>query len=194
MEMQINKATIKALRLEKSWSQEKLADAAGMNLRTIQRIEKDGIASLRSCASLAIALGVEPQQLQIGAEAEARSSLRSLSRRQLNPAASILAAVLMFWGTAQMAAPVYELSVYQSSVISFVFLFFAGFILLAFFTPIASKRLYILAGCVLLAMFVSPPNLLAQLKMTLPLVLLFEFSVLLARRFRVSDDSFPDGV
>src|SRR5688572_25989759 len=99
MEMHINKDTVKKLRIEKSWSQEKLAEAARMNLRTIQRIEKDGVASLRSCGSLATALGVEPQELQIGVEAENLpgypspypSTYPSTPYHQLVPAMSILA-------------------------------------------------------------------------------------------------------
>ena len=194
MDMYINKDTIKQLRQEKSWSQEKLAEAAHMNLRTIQRIEKDGIASLRSCAALATALGVEPRELQSGVETEIPGVPRQSAYRQLVSALSILAVVLMLWGVAQLAVSHYELSAYQGAVVSFMFMFLAAFVLLAFLTPIAMKRFYIYFACAVLAMVISPPELLAQLKMTLPLVLLFEVSLFLAKRFRVADDSFPDAI
>ena len=192
MEMFINKDTVKKLRLEKSWSQEKLAEAASMNLRTLQRIEKDGVASLRSCESLAGALGVEPQELKVGIEAETLAAQPRPPAHQLVPALSLVAVVLMIWGLAQLAAPVYEFSPSQNAIISFMLLFFAGFILLAFLTPIAKKRFYISVGCVVLAIFISPPDLFIQLKMALPLVLLFEFSLLLAKRFSKSGGAFSD--
>lgn len=63
MDMKINQAFIKELRLKKSWSQEKLADKAGVSLRTIQRIESDGIASFQSRIAISEALGIEPDEL-----------------------------------------------------------------------------------------------------------------------------------
>ncbi|MES2626791.1 MAG: helix-turn-helix domain-containing protein [Pseudomonadota bacterium] len=192
MEMRINKDTIKKLRLEKSWSQEKLAEAAGMNLRTMQRIEKDGVGSLRSCASLASALGVEPQELQIGVDAETLPDYSRGTYQQLVPAMAILAVILMAWGITQPVISLYEFSTLQNSLVSFMFLFFAAFVLLAFFTSIVQKRFYILAACVLLGMLMAPPDIIAWLKMAVPLVMLFEFSVLLAKRFGVTDDSFSD--
>lgn len=53
MEMKINKELIKTQRTKRAWSQGQLADASGLSLRTIQRIEKDGVASLESAKSLA---------------------------------------------------------------------------------------------------------------------------------------------
>ncbi len=193
MEMHINKDTVKKLRIEKSWSQEKLAEAARMNLRTIQRIEKDGGASLRSCGSLANALGVEPQELQIGIELASLPDYPSKPYHQLVPAMSILAMILMVWGLAQPAVPFFGFSALQGAIVSFMLLFFAAFVLLAFFTPIVSKRFYILAACLLLTMLMTPPDPIAWLKMALPLVMLFELSVFLAKRFGAAED-FSDAV
>jgi DNA-binding XRE family transcriptional regulator len=44
-----------------SYSQEKLAEIVGVNLRTIQRIEKSGLASLQTRSALAKAFGVKPE-------------------------------------------------------------------------------------------------------------------------------------
>lgn len=44
---------IKALRLERHWSQDQLAEMSGLSIRTIQRIEKGGNAGLESLKSLA---------------------------------------------------------------------------------------------------------------------------------------------
>lgn len=63
MEMSINRELLKQLRLQKSWSQEKLAESAGISLRTIQRMEMEGTASLQSRNAIARALGVDVADL-----------------------------------------------------------------------------------------------------------------------------------
>jgi transcriptional regulator with XRE-family HTH domain len=57
--MKINTQFVIALRKKMSWSQEELATASGLNLRTIQRIETEGVASLQSRKALASAFDVE---------------------------------------------------------------------------------------------------------------------------------------
>jgi len=61
--MQINREFVVALRNRRSWSQAELAIAAGLNLRTIQRIEAEGVASLQSRKALASAFDVEIDEL-----------------------------------------------------------------------------------------------------------------------------------
>lgn len=61
--MKINRDLIIELRKAKSWSQEELALAAGVNLRTIQRIEGEGAVSLQSKKALASAFDIEISQL-----------------------------------------------------------------------------------------------------------------------------------
>jgi transcriptional regulator with XRE-family HTH domain len=63
--MRINAQLVSALRKKKSWSQEELATASGLNLRTIQRIESDGVASLQSRKALAAAFDLEVADLEI---------------------------------------------------------------------------------------------------------------------------------
>lgn len=48
--------TVRRLRLDRAWSQEELATVSGLNVRTIQRIENGGKASLETLKSLAAAL------------------------------------------------------------------------------------------------------------------------------------------
>jgi DNA-binding XRE family transcriptional regulator len=52
------------MRKEKAWSQEELAIAAGLNLRTIQRIEKEATASLQSMKALASVFAVSIRALE----------------------------------------------------------------------------------------------------------------------------------
>jgi transcriptional regulator with XRE-family HTH domain len=63
MEMKLSGTRIKELRLKLSWSQEKLAEQAGLNPRTVQRAESEGSASLRTRLQLAQALCVLPGEL-----------------------------------------------------------------------------------------------------------------------------------
>jgi transcriptional regulator with XRE-family HTH domain len=71
--MIINAQLVQALRKRKSWSQEELATAAGLNLRTIQRIESDGVASLQSRKALASAFDIEVDELDIQGKAVMRT-------------------------------------------------------------------------------------------------------------------------
>ena len=70
--MRVNAELVVALRKRKSWSQDELATAAGLNLRTIQRIESDGLASHQSRKALAAAFDVEASALDITEEQEMR--------------------------------------------------------------------------------------------------------------------------
>jgi transcriptional regulator with XRE-family HTH domain len=63
--MKINAELIKRLREEKQWSQEQLAELCGLNLRTIQRLEKSGNASLESVRALAAVFELDAKAMQI---------------------------------------------------------------------------------------------------------------------------------
>ncbi|WP_285163413.1 helix-turn-helix transcriptional regulator [Shewanella goraebulensis] len=73
--MEINHKIVKRLRSDRNWTQQHLADACDISLRTVQRIEKFGNASTESVLSLCVVFEiskkdicivpkVEPQQLQ----------------------------------------------------------------------------------------------------------------------------------
>src|SRR5688500_5243099 len=61
--MRINVDVVLRVRKQKSWSQEELAIASGLNLRTIQRIESEASASLQSKKALASALDLDVHDL-----------------------------------------------------------------------------------------------------------------------------------
>ena len=50
---------IRKLRLDKGWSQETLAEVSGLSVRTIQRLERGGNASLESLSALAAVFEVD---------------------------------------------------------------------------------------------------------------------------------------
>lgn len=62
--MKINSALVLQLRNARSWSQEELATAAGLNLRTIQRIENEASASLQSKKALASVFDIDIKALE----------------------------------------------------------------------------------------------------------------------------------
>ncbi len=66
--MKINAKIMLKLREEKAWSQEELAIASGLSLRTIQRIERNGAASLHSKKVLASAFDIDIQDLNYDEE------------------------------------------------------------------------------------------------------------------------------
>ena len=61
--MKINADLVVKLRKEKFWSQDELAIASGLNIRTIQRVEKEATASLQSKKAIASALDIGVQDL-----------------------------------------------------------------------------------------------------------------------------------
>jgi len=63
--MKINVKKIKQLRAEQGWSQEQLSELCGVNLRTIQRVESRGTASLETVRAMAAVFDLTPEQLAV---------------------------------------------------------------------------------------------------------------------------------
>ncbi|MCO7223337.1 DUF4177 domain-containing protein [Pleionea sp. CnH1-48] len=61
--MRVNAEKVVELRKQRFWSQDELALAPGLNIRTVQRIEREASASLQSKKALAAALDVDIQEL-----------------------------------------------------------------------------------------------------------------------------------
>ncbi|GAB6197539.1 hypothetical protein PAGU2595_028780 [Lysobacter xanthus] len=62
--MKLSATAVRQSRIERGWSQEQLAIASGLSLRTVQRVESEGIASLSTASSLAATFSVPLLQLQ----------------------------------------------------------------------------------------------------------------------------------
>lgn len=69
--MKINTQLVKKLRADRQWSQEQLAAACGLNLRTIQRLENTGNASLESVRALAAVFTLDANELLLQTQATA---------------------------------------------------------------------------------------------------------------------------
>ncbi len=74
MEVRVDSKLIRSERENRGWTQDHLAKVAGLSLRTIQRIENKGSASLESVTALASVLSAEVADLR------ARESVRSRER------------------------------------------------------------------------------------------------------------------
>lgn len=61
--MQLNPQLIKQLRTERGWTQQQLAEICAISLRTVQRVEMQGLGSLETCKALAAAFAVDREQL-----------------------------------------------------------------------------------------------------------------------------------
>ena len=66
--MNISRTLILALRKQRSWSQDELAVSSGLNLRTVQRIERSGVASIQSRKALAAAFNIDVSDLDFQEE------------------------------------------------------------------------------------------------------------------------------
>lgn len=86
MEHMINSDLVKTLRQQRSWTQDQLATVAGMSLRTVQRIEKEGVCSLESRQALAAAFEIDAASLQndpIAETQEAKNKQRDKHLRRV---------------------------------------------------------------------------------------------------------------
>lgn len=77
--MKVNGELVRSERQKRAWSQQHLADACGLGLRTVQRIENTGIASYESVQALAACL--ELPHARLAARAQQRRLGQAIARR-----------------------------------------------------------------------------------------------------------------
>ncbi len=78
--MKISQAVVRRLRTDRGWSQDQLATASGISLRTIQRVEAEGTASRETRVSLAATFSVPLAEL-IDESSEKKSSLTNQAQQ-----------------------------------------------------------------------------------------------------------------
>ena len=66
--MLVNAEKLKRLRIAKNWTQQQLADQSLISLRTVQRVEKHGVASHDTVAAYSAVFDVPPAEFLINAE------------------------------------------------------------------------------------------------------------------------------
>ncbi len=92
MDMKINPELIKSERRRRAWTQQHLARAAGLGIRTIQRIERTGTAAPESVKALAAVLDLSITTLQ---QEPALGELPNSLLRRVGLAASIAGLILL---------------------------------------------------------------------------------------------------
>src|SRR5687767_109073 len=102
MEVKVDSNLIRSERENRGWTQDHLARVAGLSLRTIQRIEKTGSASLESVTALASVLSVEVANLRVNQtepsrERAIRLSLELPMRLALAVVSGVLCALHFRW-------------------------------------------------------------------------------------------------
>lgn len=80
--MKINTQRLKELRAARGWSQEQLSTICSLDLRTIQRVESRGTASLETLRALATSFGVDKEEL-LAADAPVQNKVVSAVKRAL---------------------------------------------------------------------------------------------------------------
>ena len=96
MDMQLNVEKLKQQRNTRAWTQSHLAEVADISLRTIQRIEKSGIASQESAQSICAAFGITVAQLLENSDnSGSQKSLSPFKKTKYNPKFLIPAIVTM---------------------------------------------------------------------------------------------------
>lgn len=109
MDMQLNTETLRREREIRAWSQSHLAEVAGLSMRTVQRIERNGSASQESAKALASALDTQVEFLLL----PSTSKTSPFWKNYVLAAASVLACVIgvLLWMSVYLAPGVIELSV-----------------------------------------------------------------------------------
>lgn len=184
MTVRVNGPLIKALRIKYSYSQERLAEIIGVNLRTIQRIETKEVASLSTRGALAKAFSVKPEDLDSPeAPTAAATADDTLSRSPRWPLL-LLSAVLVVSGwvvldvSIRSATPIGLLTL---PAVGGTLIALIGLVVLTRLTPLRRWRTYAVLCIVVVAMIASPPAWTIRALVAISLWATFEVGILLMR-------------
>jgi uncharacterized membrane protein YhaH (DUF805 family)/DNA-binding Xre family transcriptional regulator len=78
--MKIDSNLLKKLRATHNWSQEQLSEVSGLSLRTIQRLENGGTASIESIRALAAAFDIDPSELILSEKDQPMTPLEAVEK------------------------------------------------------------------------------------------------------------------
>jgi transcriptional regulator with XRE-family HTH domain len=92
MDMQLNKEQLRRERELRAWSQSHLAEVAGLSMRTVQRVERTGSASLESAKAIAAAFDTQIEALLL---AETPTPKSSLIAQRISLLVAFLASILL---------------------------------------------------------------------------------------------------
>jgi len=116
---------IKTLRKDNGWSQELLAKASGLSLRTIQRIEKEGGGSAETQLALAATFNISPKELfHVSSSLEVNWKIKSIIQNvlALTVVIGVIIMLLFFSGNLRYFID------YASAIFLFLFMYSATII------------------------------------------------------------------
>ena len=121
MDMQIDASKVRAERERRAWSQEQLAEVAGLSLRTIQRVESSGSASFETTKAIAAVFESDIDSLRLPAALPVvvpPSASKVLPRwRYLGLAASVVVALgVLLMGDARAGEVMLDVVLRRNSV------------------------------------------------------------------------------
>jgi len=180
MTMRIDGRLIREMRIQRSWSQEKLAEIIGVNLRTIQRIETKGAASLATRGALADAFGVKPEELDSKEPITVTASQAGGRRPRWAPL--IYSAILVAVGWIVLAFSIRDadpIGLVTPPAIGGMLLATFGFVMITRLTPLGRSRTYAVLAMIGIAMIASPPAWTIQALVTISLWAAFELGIVL---------------
>ncbi|MDO8344797.1 MAG: helix-turn-helix transcriptional regulator [Cellvibrio sp.] len=115
MDMQINKTFLRQEREKRAWSQSHLAEVADLSMRTVQRIERNGVAAKQSAMALASALGMNLADLLIQPDSGTKEHNSNRHWWGLVGIVASLIVSLGWWSTAAAEQVMINLSVKTES-------------------------------------------------------------------------------
>jgi transcriptional regulator with XRE-family HTH domain len=115
VDMHVNRQWIRSERERRAWSQEQLAGAAGIGVRTLQRVESAGVASNETAMALAAVFSCELDTLRVEPGHAFRTRWSNAWRAVAAIAAVLLLAGGLFLSTRQAGAADIQLDVALSS-------------------------------------------------------------------------------
>lgn len=166
--MKINQERVKVLRLSKAWTQQNLADQTRISLRSIQRIEKEGVASLQTRSAIAAAFGIAPAELEIS-DAHHGSAMEQLLTLVIFGYFSFYVSLKLF------SIPLEVLPIWSIPLIPSTTILLFGLILNSKLKPLKKAALTSL-NCLFLALLLLPPEPKTQLVYAAALWIIFELS------------------
>ena len=124
-ELMVNSNLIKKLRKNLGWSQEQLATASGLSLRTIQRVEAEGKASLETKVCLAATLEVKLEEIE--SQPAERNDTVALPKAKFSSGFIVLVAVAILLTTVGYFLDLPRLVTFVSNLTALFGLIFVAF-------------------------------------------------------------------
>ena len=147
-ELMINSTVVKKLRKKSGWSQEQLANASGLSLRTIQRVESESKASIETKVCLAATFQISLESLNVNMSPQVADT-------KLNRAILVLLACSVFISAISLLINVSKPISFIANLVAVFSIIYCGFkwYFSTSSTPKVSLKSHVRTGFIFLAIF-----------------------------------------